>query len=98
MPVTIEALGIDRLSVGERLELIEQIWNSPPEEIDPQEVPNWHRAELVKRRQQAHAQPAVGKPWREVLGRLEGDPVSPFVNSPANDGPKCIQPESDLFS
>jgi putative addiction module component (TIGR02574 family) len=61
MPVSIEALGIDRLSVGERLELIEQIWNSLPEEIDPQEVPDWHRAELAKRREQIHAQTGVGR-------------------------------------
>ena len=26
MPVSLEALGIDRLSVRERLDLIEQIW------------------------------------------------------------------------
>ena len=50
MAVSIEALGIDRLSVAERLELIEQIWNSLPEQIDPNEVPKWHRAELAKRR------------------------------------------------
>ncbi len=74
MAVNMESLGIDRLSVAERLDLIEQIWNSLPEEIDPQEVPEWHRAELAKRREQARAQPGVGKPWREVLGRLEGGP------------------------
>jgi putative addiction module component (TIGR02574 family) len=74
MPVSIEALGIDRLSVGERLELIEQIWNSLPDEIGPEEVPDWHRAELAKRREVARAQPGGGKPWREVLGRLEASP------------------------
>jgi len=74
MALDIEALGIDRLSVGERLELIEQIWNSLPPEVDPQDVPEWHRAELAKRRDQARAQPGVGKPWRDVLGPLEGGP------------------------
>ena len=58
MGVSIEAFGIDRLSVAERLELIGQIWNSLPDDIDPQEVPNWHRAELAKRRQQARSEPA----------------------------------------
>ncbi len=72
MPVSIEALGIDRLSVGERLELIEQIWDSLPDQLDPQEVPDWHLVELVKRRARAEAQPGEGKPWREVLDRLEG--------------------------
>jgi putative addiction module component (TIGR02574 family) len=72
MPVSIEALGIHQLSVAERLELIEQIWNSLPEQVSPQNVPEWHLAELTKRRAQAATQPGLGKPWREVLGPLEG--------------------------
>jgi len=72
MPVSIEALGIHQLSVGERLELIEQIWNSLPEQVTPQDVPGWHLAELTKRRAQAATQPGQGKLWREVLGPLEG--------------------------
>jgi putative addiction module component (TIGR02574 family) len=74
MPVSIETLGIHQLSVGERLELIEQIWNSLPEQVAPQEVPQWHLAELARRRAQAEAQPGVGKPWREVLDSLEESP------------------------
>ena len=30
--------------------------------------------------------------------QMTADPVSIFVNSPANDGPKCIEPQRDLFS
>jgi putative addiction module component (TIGR02574 family) len=71
MPVSIEALGIDRLTVRERLELIEKIWDSLPELVAPEEVPEWHLAELARRRAQAQAQPGAGKPWREVLGPLE---------------------------
>jgi putative addiction module component (TIGR02574 family) len=70
MPVSIEALGIDRLSVRDRLELIEQIWDSLPEQVDPDEVPEWHLAELAKRRAEAHASPGLGKPWREALARF----------------------------
>jgi putative addiction module component (TIGR02574 family) len=55
MPVTIESLGIDRLTVRERLELIEQIWDSLPESIEPQEVPEWHLPELARRRADAGA-------------------------------------------
>jgi putative addiction module component (TIGR02574 family) len=71
MPVSIEALGIDRLSVRERLELIELIWDSLPEQVNPDEVPQWHRAELAKRRAEADASPRAGKPWREALARFE---------------------------
>jgi putative addiction module component (TIGR02574 family) len=70
MPVSIEALGIDRLSVRERLELIELIWDSLPEHLNPDEVPPWHLAELAKRRAEADASPRAGQPWREALGRF----------------------------
>jgi putative addiction module component (TIGR02574 family) len=70
MPVSIEALGINRLSVCERRELIEQIWDSLPEHVNPDEGPAWHLAELAKRRSEAAAAPGVGKPWREALARF----------------------------
>jgi len=70
--VRIDSLGIDRLSVRDRLDLIEQIWDSLPDQVEPQDVPDWHVAELGKRRACAAESPGVGKPWREVLERLEG--------------------------
>ncbi len=70
MPVRIETLGIDQLSVRDRLELIEQIWDSLPELVNPDEVPAWHLAELSKRRAEAEASPGTGKPWREALARF----------------------------
>lgn len=71
MPVHLEALGIDQLSVPKRLELIEQIWDSLPEQVSPAEVPPWHLEELAKRRAEVEKAPGAGKPWREVLARLE---------------------------
>ena len=62
-----------RLSVGDRLELIEQIWNSLPESISPQDVPEWHQAELARRRAVAESEPGLGKAWRDVLGPFEAD-------------------------
>lgn len=70
MPVSLEELGIDRLSVRERLELIEQIWDSLPEQVNPDEVPPWHLTELTKRRAEAEASPRAGRPWREALARF----------------------------
>jgi putative addiction module component (TIGR02574 family) len=70
MPVSVEGLGIDRLSVRERLELIEQIWDSLPDSVDLAEVPPWHLEELARRRAEARSRPGIGKPWREVLGTL----------------------------
>ncbi|MBW3596616.1 MAG: addiction module protein [Planctomycetes bacterium] len=70
MAISIEALGIDRLSVRERLELIEKIWESLPEEVKPDELPAWHLAELARRRAEADASPGAGAPWREALARF----------------------------
>ena len=72
MAVRIDSLGIDRLSVPDRLDLIEQIWDSLPEQVESQDIPDWHLAELAIRRARAAKEPGVGKPWREVLDRLEG--------------------------
>ena len=68
------SIDLQSMSVQERLELIETIWDSLPETIEPQEVPDWHLAELAKRRAEAIANPGVGKPWREVLDQLEAKP------------------------
>jgi putative addiction module component (TIGR02574 family) len=72
--VRIDSLGIDRLSVRDRLDLIEQIWDSLPEQVDPRDIPDWHAAELATRRARAAESPGVGKPWREVLARIEEMP------------------------
>lgn len=71
MSVNIETLGIDRMSVRERLELIEQIWDSLPASVEPHEVPEWHLEELERRRAEADARPGEGRLWRDVLGPAE---------------------------
>jgi putative addiction module component (TIGR02574 family) len=71
MTVPIDPIGIERLSVRDRLDLIEQIWNSLPEQVEPHDIPEWHLAELNDRRAQAAKEPGAGKPWREVLQRIE---------------------------
>lgn len=70
MSVEVSSLGIDQLSVDERLELIEHIWNTLPQEVSPNDLAPEHIAELQKRRTSAKAHPGVGKPWREVLDKL----------------------------
>jgi putative addiction module component (TIGR02574 family) len=69
MSVNIEAFGINQLTVAERLELIEQIWDTLPESISPGDIPEWHLAELARR--QANPGPIVEQPWREVLASIE---------------------------
>ena len=48
MTPTLEALGIDRLSVNEKLDLIARIWESLPADAVP-EMPASHLADLKRR-------------------------------------------------
>jgi putative addiction module component (TIGR02574 family) len=70
MASTFDSLNLSQLSVRERLELIDQLWDSLPESVAPQDVPERHLAELAKRRAEADARPGEGRPWREVLAEL----------------------------
>jgi putative addiction module component (TIGR02574 family) len=63
-------MGIEQMSVRERLDLIEQIWDTLPESVAPDEVPEWHLVELARRRADAEARPGEGTPWREVIASL----------------------------
>jgi putative addiction module component (TIGR02574 family) len=56
--------------IGERLELIEQIWDTLPERVIVDELPAWHLDELAKRRAEAEVAPGVGTEWREVLKKF----------------------------
>jgi len=67
----IKAMGIDKLSASERLELIEQIWDSLPDSVEAHDVPAWHLREVAKRYEYAKTHPGEGKPWIEVMKDLE---------------------------
>lgn len=69
MNPTLQRLGIDRLDIDERLELIGQIWDSLAPEDEPA-LPDWHLRELERRRAAAEADPDAGIPWDVVKARL----------------------------
>ena len=54
-------------------ELFGQIWDGLPEHVSSDEVPEWHLAEIAKRREEADASPRAGKPWRKALSRFGGE-------------------------
>ena len=57
------------LSPEERIQLAEDLWDSLPErDVALSEA---QRAELLRRRALAAADPARGRPWREVLDEIE---------------------------
>jgi putative addiction module component (TIGR02574 family) len=74
MATDLATLGLDKLNVQERLDLIETLWDSLPEQLDATMIPDWHLAEIGKRHAGAQANPGVGRPWREVLDQLAAKP------------------------
>jgi putative addiction module component (TIGR02574 family) len=69
MSPILSELGIDRLSVAERLELIGEIWDTLPSDAELP-IPDWHIHELERRLAAADADPAAAIPWEAVKGRL----------------------------
>lgn len=69
MSPTIHDLGIDQLSVEQRLYLIGEIWDSLSAQQFP--IPDSHRAELDRRLNVADADPNAGELWDVVRERLQ---------------------------
>ena len=71
MPVTLESLGIDKLSVEERISLVQAIWDSIPARPP---ISDALRAELDRRIAEDDADPDGGIPWEvvkaEALARI----------------------------
>lgn len=61
-----------KLSVSERIQLVEDIWDSIAAEGDALPLTVEQRAELDRRLADAEANPGVGTPWSEVKARLLG--------------------------
>ena len=68
----IELDEVRKLSVAERIQLVEDIWDSLVEEQDALPVTEAQRRELDERLARAEAQPGVGAPWEDVKVRLLG--------------------------
>ncbi len=71
MQTTGKSLGIDRLSLAERILLVEDIWDSIAAEAEALAVPRSHRDELDRRLAAYHADPHAGSRWEDVKSRLQ---------------------------
>jgi putative addiction module component (TIGR02574 family) len=74
MQSTLKSLGIDRLSVAERILLVEEIWDSIAAESGALDIPQSHKDELDRRLAAYHADPLAGSTWEDVKARLRGKP------------------------
>lgn len=66
MPVSMADLGIDRLSVQDRLRLVQDIWDSIVAEVPPPLLTDPQRQELERRADEDDADPDGGIPWEDV--------------------------------
>jgi putative addiction module component (TIGR02574 family) len=71
---TLQALGIDQLSIAERLRLVEEIWDSISDDVRELEMPDWHRLELDRRIAAADANPSAALSWDDVKASLRSEP------------------------
>jgi len=66
--MTPKLLDFSQLSLSERLQLVEDLWDSIDDEQIP--MPDWHRKELERRLADYRKNPEAGVPWGEVRARL----------------------------
>ena len=59
-----------RVSVEDRLQLLEDVWTSLDEEHDRLPIPKWQEEELDRRLKAFEENPDAGAPWEEVKKRL----------------------------
>ena len=68
---TLEKAGILSLSVSERIQLIEDIWDSIAETPDSVRMTEEQKAELDRRLEAYHKNPSEGSPWNVVRERIK---------------------------
>jgi putative addiction module component (TIGR02574 family) len=61
---------IRKLSLAERIQLVEDVWDSIAAESEELQIPESHRAELARRREEHHRSPEDVVPWEEVRRQL----------------------------
>jgi len=71
MPATMKSLGIDRLSVDQRLSLIEEIWGSIAADSNAVPLTEAQRAELDRRIADHELRPDDVVSWDEVKASLD---------------------------
>lgn len=66
MVATLESLGIDRLSIDERIALVQQIWDSIPPDTNRLQLTDAQRSELERRADDDDANPSNAVSWEQV--------------------------------
>jgi putative addiction module component (TIGR02574 family) len=61
---------LKKLTVAERLRLMEDIWSSLCEVPEKVDVPTWHHDELDRRLENREASAAAARPWAEAQAEI----------------------------
>lgn len=69
MASRMQELGIDRLSVEDRLALVQEIWDSIAADIERAPLTEAQRQELERRLADSVARPDAVTPWEEIKAR-----------------------------
>jgi putative addiction module component (TIGR02574 family) len=64
-----EFASIFKLGRAERLQLVEDLWDSIAEEEAQLPVPEWKRLELQQRKERFSRHPSSGRTWEQVKQR-----------------------------
>jgi putative addiction module component (TIGR02574 family) len=67
-----EFAALFKLARAERLQLVEDLWDSIAEEESQSVVPNWKRDELRQRKERLQQHPESGRTWEQVKARARG--------------------------
>lgn len=68
MPPQIES--VFDLSPAEKLQLVQDLWDDLAADPSSVPVPDWHIAELERRKARLDANPGTGRTWDEVKQRI----------------------------
>ncbi len=66
MPPSLHDLGLDRLSVEDRIALAQVLWDSAAEEMERAPLTEAQRQELERRLADSIVRPGAVTPWEEV--------------------------------
>ncbi len=70
MSASMKSFGIDQLTVAQRILLVEEIWDSIPDEADALPLSDAQKQDLQRRLATYEADPKAGSSWEAVKTRL----------------------------
>jgi putative addiction module component (TIGR02574 family) len=73
MSSLMKSLGIDRLSIDDRVRLLDEISESIAATSEDATLSEAHKEDLRRRLDAYRDDPKAGSPWQEVKARLQGN-------------------------